>query len=102
MEGPDHKASLQPDELEKMVTSIRNIEKALGDGVKKPTLDEILNLAVARKSIVAKCRIKKDEIFTELNLTTKRPGNGISPMRWNEVIGTAANRNYEMDEKIEI
>ena len=102
MEGPDHKASLQPDELEKMVTSIRNIEKALGDGVKKPTLDEILNLAVARKSIVEKCRIKKDEIFTELNLTTKRPGNGISPMRWNEVIGTAANRNYEMDEKIEI
>lgn len=102
MEGPDHKASLEPEELKNMVTSIRNIEKALGNGLKEPAKSEIPNMAIARKSIIAKCDIKKGEIFTEENITTKRPGNGISPMRWNEVLGKAAIRDFGEDELIEL
>lgn len=102
MEGPDHKASLEPDELIEMVKAIRNIEKALGDGVKRITESERRNLIIARKSIVAARDIKKGEIFTEDNLTTKRPGDGISPMRWQEVIGKVAKRDFEEEEKIEL
>ena len=101
MEGPDHKASLEPDELRDMVVAVRNIEKALGDGTKEPTKAELKNRLVARKSIIAARDIKKDEIFSEDNLTTKRPGSGISPMRWNEVIGKKASRDYEEDEMID-
>ncbi len=100
MEGPDHKASLEPDELKQMVKAIRNVEKAFGDGKKEPQPAEIKNIAIARKSIIAKCNIKKGEIFTEKNLTTKRPGNGISPMKWDEIIGTAATKDYLEDELI--
>jgi len=100
IKGPDHKASLEPDELKAMVKAIRNIELALGDGIKKPTVSEIPNIKIARKSIVAKKPIKKGEILTEENLTTKRPGNGISPMRWDEIIGTVASKDYEMDDLI--
>ncbi|MCM1266539.1 MAG: N-acetylneuraminate synthase [Bacteroidales bacterium] len=100
MEGPDHKASLEPEELRAMVQAIRNIETAMGDGIKRPSASEIKNRDVARKSIVAQRAIHKGEMFTEENLTTKRPGSGISPMRWNEVIGTAADRDYEEDELI--
>lgn len=102
MEGPDHRASLEPDELKVMVDSIRNIENALGSAVKKPSNSEIGNRAVARKSIVAKKDIKKGEILSEDNLTTKRPGSGISPMKWNDVIETAAVRDFEEDELIEL
>lgn len=100
MEGPDHKASLEPDELKAMVSAIRNIEKSLGDGRKKRTESEEKNCAVARKSIVAKCKIQKGETFTEENLTVKRPGTGISPMKWYDVLGTQAERDYEADEII--
>ena len=100
MEGPDHKASLEPDELKQMVQSIRNIEKAFGNGIKEPQEAEKKNIAIARKSIVAKCNIKKGEKFSEQNLTCKRPGNGISPMMWDEVIGKTADRNYQEDELI--
>ncbi|WP_457622714.1 N-acetylneuraminate synthase [Persephonella sp.] len=100
--GPDHKASLEPDELKAMVRAIRNVEKALGDGIKKPSRSEIKNIPVARKSIVAKRDIKKGEIFTEENLTVKRPGTGISPMRWNEIIGKKAPRDFKKDEIIEV
>ena len=102
MEGPDHKASLEPTELNAMVSSIRNIELALGSGTKEPSPSEITNITVARKSIIAKCSIRKGEIFTEDSLTTKRPGNGISPMRWHEVLGTRAIRDFEEDELIEL
>jgi len=102
MEGPDHKASLEPEELAQMVRSIRNIEKALGTGKKTVTPSEKKNIAVVRKSIVASAPIKKGELLTENNLTTKRPGNGISPMRWFEVLGTAAIRDFEEDEMIEL
>jgi N,N'-diacetyllegionaminate synthase len=101
MEGPDHKASLEPDELKEMVESIRRVEAALGTGVKEPAPSEIKNIAIARKSIVAKTNIKKGEIYTLENITTKRPGSGISPMRWHEILGTRANRDYEEDELIE-
>lgn len=100
MEGPDHKASLEPDELAKMVSSIRNIEKALGNGKKVPSASEKKNIAVARKSIVAKTIIKAGDIFTEHNITVKRPGTGISPMKWFEVLGTKAVRDFEEDELI--
>lgn len=100
MEGPDHKASLEPLELSQMICSIRHIEKSLGDGNKKRTASEQHNIAAARKSIVAKCAISKGDIFTEANLTVKRPGNGISPMRWKELIGTRAERDYLEDELI--
>ena len=103
MEGPDHKASLEPDELKAMVNAIRNIEKALsGDGTKHVSNSERKNITIARKSIMAACNIKKGEVFTEDNLTVKRPGNGISPMRWEEVIGTKAVRDFAEDELIEL
>ncbi|WP_026499383.1 N-acetylneuraminate synthase [Butyrivibrio sp. WCD2001] len=102
MEGPDHKASLEPDELRQMVLSVRNIEKALGDGTKQPTEAELKNRLVVRKSIIAAKEIKAGEIFTEENLTTKRPGTGISPMRWNEIIGQTAKRDFAEDELIEL
>ena len=101
MEGPDHAASLEPGELRDMVTAIRNIERALGDGVKQPSPSERPNLKVVRKSIVAVVAIRKGERFTEQNLTVKRPGEGISAMRWDEVLGRAAGRDYEPDDLIE-
>ena len=100
MKGPDHKASLDPKELRAMVSAIRNIEKALGNGVKVPSRSEQPNITVARKSIVAKKMIKQGDVLTEENITVKRPGNGISPMKWNEVLGTLATRDYQMDELI--
>ena len=100
--GPDHKASLEPNELTAMVKAIRNIEQALGDGHKYVSASEAKNMAIARKSIVAAAEIKKGELLTEDNLTTKRPGSGISPMRWEEVIGTKAIRDFAEDELIEI
>lgn len=102
MDGPDHKASLEPGELKDMIRSIRNIEKALGKPEKKPALSEIKNRAVARKSIVAKRDIRKGEVLSEKNITTKRPGNGMSPMEWYSVIGTAAVRDFREDELIEV
>lgn len=102
MDGPDHKASLEPDELTQMVSSIRKIEKALGDGKKEPSESEKENINVARKSIVASKTIKKGTVFSEDNITVKRPGNGISPMRWYDVIGQTAMRDYEEDEMIEL
>lgn len=100
MEGPDHKASLEPEELKQMVLSIRNIELAMGTGVKSPTKSELKNISVARKSIVAKADIKKGEIFSDNNIAIKRPGNGISPMKWYKVLGKKASRNYKADELI--
>ena len=102
MEGPDHKASLEPAEFKQMVKSIRNIEKALGDGNKKPSKSELKNINIARKSLVAAKTIKKGERFTEENMCTKRPGTGIFPMKWDAVIGKTAKRNFEIDELIEI
>ena len=102
MEGPDHKASLEPDELKAMVSAIRNIEQALGDGVKKVTASEKGNIAVARKSIVASRDIKQGETLSEENLTVKRPGTGINPMRWEEVIGQKAIRDFREEELIEL
>jgi len=98
--GPDHAASLEPDELKAMVRAIRNIEKSMGDGVKNPSPSELNNIYVSRKSIVAKKPIKKGDCFSEDNLTVKRPGTGISPMKWDEIIGEKANRNYRYNEKI--
>lgn len=100
MDGPDHKASLEPDELKAMVKAIRNIELALGSSVKKPSKSEIPNMSVARKSIVAKTTIKKGEILSEENLSIKRPGDGINPMRWDEIVGSVALRDYNEDELI--
>lgn len=102
MEGPDHKASLEPQELCEMVQQIRNITASLGNGEKVPSVSEQKNVDIVRKSIVAKTDIKQGDIFTEDNLTTKRPGNGISPMRWNEIIGQKAVRDFEADELIEV
>lgn len=101
MEGPDHKASLEPDELKEMVSEIRKIEMILGDGVKSAQQSEKKNITVARKSIVTKTAICKNEVITEDMLTTKRPGTGISPMKWNEVIGKRANRDYDADEVLD-
>jgi len=101
MPGPDHKASLEPEELTAMVKAIRNIEAALGNGIKQPSPSEQKNIAIARKSIVAKCSIQKGEPFTEENITAKRPGDGVSPMRWFDMIGKTSNRDYLMDEKID-
>ena len=100
MPGPDHRASLEPGELRMMVVAIRNIEKAMGDGEKKPSLSETKNISIVRKSIVAKMSIKKGELFTEENLIVKRPGTGISPMGWDTLIGKAASSDYEMDDLI--
>jgi N,N'-diacetyllegionaminate synthase len=100
MEGPDHKASLEPYELIEMVKAIRNIEKALGSSIKKPSKSETPNIAIARKSIVASSSIKKGDIFTADNLAVKRPNSGINPMRWDEIIGTVAIHDYSSDECI--
>lgn len=102
MEGPDHKASLEPKQLKEMVRNIRVIECALGDGVKRPSQSEISNISIARKSIVAKERICKGEVFTEENLAVKRPGTGINPMNWEYVIGKIATKDFEKDELIKI
>lgn len=102
MEGPDHKASLEPAELQEMVAAVRNAEKALGTGIKTPSASEIRNIHIARKSIIAACDIKKGELFTEKNLTTKRPGNGISPMLWKDIVGTKAVKDFCEDDLIEI
>lgn len=102
MEGPDHKASLEPHEIKQMVEGIRKIELALGNGIKKVTESEKSNAGIVRKSIVAAVNIKKGEKFTEKNLTTKRPGTGVSPMKWDEIIGTTADRDYQADEMITI
>ena len=101
MDGPDHRASLEPEELKEMVDSIRNIEKALGSSEKKPSQSESVNIDIARKSIISKTDINKGDILDENNLCVKRPGNGISPMRWNEVIGTIAIKDYKKDTLIE-
>ena len=98
MDGPDHKSSIDPEELNAMVSSIRNIEKALGSSVKKPTKSEKPNITMARKSIVAKKSIKKGELFTEKNITIKRPGIGISPMKWDTILGKVAERDYQIDD----
>ncbi len=102
MEGPDHKASIEPIELKAMVSAIRNVEKALGDGKKRISPSERKNIAIARKSIVASRPIAEGEVFTEENLAVKRPGSGISPMRWEEVLGQKASRCFNTDELIEI
>ena len=102
MDGPDHKASLEPDELKAMVQAIRQIEQALGDGVKEPSESERKNIFVTRKSILASRPIEIGETFSENNLVVKRPGNGISPMRWYEIIGHKATRNFSADELIEL
>lgn len=102
MEGPDHKASLEPEELKQMVQAIRNVEKALGKKEKIPTASEKDNIPIVRKSIVAKIPIKKGENFCESNITTKRPGTGLSPMLWDKVIGQKANRDFQADEMIEL
>ena len=102
MDGPDHLASLETAELKKMIESIRNIESALGNGEKKPTPSEIINMAAARKSIIAAKNIKKGEVFNEENLAIKRPGNGLSPMLWNKIIGCPATKDYREDDLIEM
>ncbi len=102
LSGPDHKASLEPSELKAMVSAIRNIEQALGSEEKKVSSSEMKNKAVARKSIVAAKAIKVGEMFSEENLTVKRPGIGISPMKWESVIGQVAIRDFEQDELIEL
>lgn len=100
--GPDHKASLEPDEFAAMVRAIRNIEQALGDGIKRPSLSEAKNKPIARKSLVAARPIRAGEPFTPENVTAKRPGTGISPMRWDEVMGRTARRDYTLDKLIEL
>ncbi len=102
MEGPDHKASLEPEELKAMVSSIRNIEKALGSSEKKPSPSESTNIDIVRKSIVASKNIQKGVLLTEKNITTKRPGNGISPMKWDEVLGSKSIKDYRVDEMIDV
>ena len=100
MDGPDHKASLEPEELKTMVVAIRNIEKALGGCEKKPSPSESINIDIVRKSIVASSSIPEGEILSEKNITIKRPGNGISPMAWDKIIGTVATKDYQMDDLI--
>lgn len=100
--GPDHRASLEPDELKAMVSGIRNIEKAMGDGIKRPGPSELKNKPIARKSLVAAQPIRVGEPFTAENLIAKRPGTGVSPMRWDEVIGRKAPRDFDEDELIEL
>lgn len=103
MEGPDHKASLEPGELKEMVKAIRHIEEAVsGSGIKEPSASEMKNINIARKSIVAKKEIKKGDAFTAENLTVKRPGNGISPMKWDEIIGQKASKGFSKDALIEM
>ena len=101
LQGPDQKCSLEPNELTAMVASIRNIEKAMGNGLKRPSPSEIKNITIARKSIVAKRSIKKGEVFSKDNLTVKRPGTGVSPMSWDSYIGKVSDREYQIDEMIQ-
>lgn len=101
MKGPDHAASLEPIELKDMVKAIRKIEKALGDGIKKPSNSEQKNIQIARKSIVASRNIKEGEVLSIDNLTIKRPGTGISPMSWDEIINQKATKSYVIDQQIE-
>jgi N,N'-diacetyllegionaminate synthase len=98
--GPDHKASLEPSELTALVEGIRNIEVAMGDGIKRPMKSELANLIAARKSLVAGQSIRKGDLFSAENLTVKRPGSGISPMEWDSIIGTVSDKNYEVDDLI--
>ena len=98
--GPDHAASLEPDKLKAMVSAIRNIEKSLGDGVKQPSPSENKNIPVVRKSIVAKKPITKGEVFSNSNLDIKRPGTGLTPMIWDDLIGSRATKDFELDELI--
>jgi N,N'-diacetyllegionaminate synthase len=98
--GPDHQASLVPDELAEMIKCIRNIELALGNGIKQPSISEMKNMPVARKSIVAACSIAAGDVFTRDNLMVKRPGTGISPMKWDFILGRTASKDYEEDELI--
>ena len=98
--GPDHRASLEPDELKAMVDAIRNIERSMGDGIKQPSPSETNNIPIVRKSIVARKPIKKGELFSENNLAVKRPGTGISPMKWGDVIGKSADKEYQPDDLI--
>lgn len=100
--GPDHKASLEPSELKAMVAAIRNIEVAMGDGIKRLTPSELRNKPIVRKSLVASQIIKAGDIFSAQNITAKRPGTGVSPMRWDEVVGRIASRDYSIDELIEL
>ena len=100
--GPDHLASLEPGELKQMIRAIRNIEQAMGDGVKTPSASESQNIPNARKSIVALKEIRSGDVFSEENLTAKRPGTGVSPMRWDDLIGTKASRDYAPDELIKL
>jgi N,N'-diacetyllegionaminate synthase len=100
--GPDHKASLEPGELKAMVSAIRNIEQAMGDGIKRPSFSEAKNKAIARRSLVAACAIRAGDFFSEVNLTAKRPGTGLSPMRWDDVLGRRAVRDFAPDEMIEL
>ena len=100
MRGPDHKASIEPKEFEKMIKGIRIIEKSLGNGIKKPSSSEIKNIPIARKSIVAAKKIKKGEIFTIKNLTVKRPGTGLSPMLWDKILGKKSLKDYVEDQLI--
>ena len=100
LKGPDHAASIEPVELKEMVKSIRNIEKALGDGEKKPSNSEEKNKSIVRKSIVALTAIKKGEIFSEKNIAVKRPGNGISPMQWDNIIGNSSPKDFMEDDLI--
>ena len=102
MEGPDHRASLEPQELKSMVRAIRNIEKALGNGTKKPSASETKNIPIARRSIVAACPIKKGDRLTAINMIAKRPGIGLSPMLWDKVIGKKAKKDFSADEMISL
>ena len=102
MAGPDQAASLEPEELKDMVSAIRNIEHALGDGIKRPSKSEKKNIPIARRSIVARQSIKKGESFSEDNLTVKRPGTGISPMEWDKVLGKVANMEYQTNDPIKL
>ena len=98
--GPDHFSSLDPDQLKSMIISIRNIEKCMGNGEKKPTKSELQNISIARKSIVAKKPIKKGEKFSVNNLTIKRPGTGINPMDWDRILDKKSKNNYNIDDLI--
>ena len=101
MHGPDHKASLEPDQFHAMVCGIRTVEQVFGDGIKRPTPSEIPNKIIVRKSLVASKLIKRGDLFTEFNVTCKRPGSGISPMYWDSLIGRVSSRQYMPDEPIE-
>ena len=102
LSGPDHIASLEPDELKNMISAIRNVEKALGNGLKTPTISEMKNIPIARKSIVAKSEIRIGEYFSEKNLTVKRPGTGIPPTKWDSIVGTKSKKKFAPDDLIQI